>query len=134
MIGLESVRQPERQPFKSLYCAIYQCSPETFSRRLFWRCLHRRALPFAKFLMLIRPRFFRLDLEFLEEAGNAESFEELVRAINGFRQDCQTTPRFIHDDLSIRISGTRLLSVFKKTRLKAHYQRRTAPDGLRSAS
>jgi hypothetical protein len=133
MIGRDSERQPERQPFKTLYCSIYQCPPEAFKRRLFWRCLHRRALPFAKLLMLIRPRFFRLDLDFIEEAGNAESFEEMVRVINGFRQDCQTSRRFVHDDLSIRMSGTRLLNVFKKTRQKAHYQRRTTPDGQRSA-
>ena len=116
----------EARPFKTVFCEVYRCSPEKFARRLFWMSLHRRALPFAPFFLLVRPSFFRLDLQLMEEIGLADSHNEFMSAINGFRQDCQDKRRFVHDDLGLRISGRRLLAVIKKTKQKARETRHSA--------
>ena len=104
-------------------CDLEGCSPESALRRLFWRSLHRRASAFAGLLLLLRPRFFLLDRELAEEAGNATSIGELLLAINGYRQDCAARHGFLHDDLRIRISGKRMISLFRHTKQLAHRRR-----------
>jgi hypothetical protein len=90
--------------------------------------LHRRALPFAPFILLVKSGFFRLDFALMEEIGNADSNQEFMSAINGFRQDCRDKPKMLHDDLGFRISGRRLLTVIKKTKHQAHRDRHPAQD------
>src|SRR5262249_31800448 len=110
----------EEKTFKALFCEIHRCPPEKFARRLFWAGLHRRALPFAKLLMLIKPRFFALDFQLVEEAGSSVAVDEFVSSINCFREDCKVEGSFLHEDLQLRISGKRLLDVYKRTKKKAY--------------
>ncbi len=102
-----------------MICKFSQCTPEQAKKRLFWRGLHRRAWPFAAVLVLFRPRFFTLDYQLIDEAAGAANINELVMAVNGYLQDCATTRRFLHDDLRIRVSGKRLISLFKQAKARA---------------
>lgn len=104
--------------FESLFCEAYHCAPQKARKRMFWLTLHLRALPAAMLFMLVRPRFFTLDFQLLDEAANAENINELVAALNGFQQDCAASRRFLHDDMRFRISGKRLISVFKKAKAR----------------
>jgi hypothetical protein len=104
--------------FQSMFCEAFHCTPEKAKQRMFWLSLHRRAWPIAGFLKLFRPRFFSLDYQLLDEAASAANINELVMAINGYLQDCAATRRFVHDDLRLRISGKRLISVFKKAKAR----------------
>ncbi len=104
--------------FQSMFCEAYHCTPEKFKRRLFWLSIHRRAWPVAGLIKLLRPRFFHWDEQLLDEAASASNINELVMAINGYLQDCATNRRFFHDDLRLRLSGKRLISVFKKLKAR----------------
>jgi hypothetical protein len=119
MNNLEASSRVQAKTFKTLYCEVFRCRSEQFVQKLLWRSLHLRALPVALILKLIRPRFFRLDIQLIEEIGEAQGAMDVMAAINGFRQDCRSNNSFQHEDMRVRISGKRLLSVFKKTRLKA---------------
>ena len=119
MRDIKASSEVRAKTFRALYCEVYRCRPEDFTRKMLWRSLHLRALPLALLIRMVRPRFFNLDLQLLEEVGNAEGPKDFLAAINGFRQDCQTNNGFLHEDMRIRVSGKRLLSVFKKTKLKA---------------
>jgi len=90
---------------------------------MFWLSLHRRAWPLAVLIRWVRPRFFELDFQLLEEAAQAEDMNQLVAALNGYRQDCGAKRRFLHDDLRIRISGKRLMAVFKKAKPRVRQAR-----------
>lgn len=70
--------------FRELYCAACRCRDEEFSRRLFWRCLHRHAVPLAPALLVARPEFFDADRAFIEQAGRARSMRELREEIHDF--------------------------------------------------
>lgn len=96
---------------------------------MFWLGLHRRAWPLAALILRVRPRFFELDFQLLEEAAQAEDMNELVAALNGYRQDCGAKRRFIHDDLRIRISGKRLMAVFKKAKPRTRPARGSVRPG-----
>ena len=109
--------------FQALFCEAYRCRPEKARQRLFWLSLHRHAWPLALLILWLRPRFFAWDFQLLDEAAEAADISELVAALNGFRQDCSAKRGFFHDDLRIRISGRRLMSVFKKAKLRTRRAR-----------
>lgn len=70
--------------FRELYCAACNCRDEEFSRRVFWRCLHRHAVPVAPALQLVRPDYFSPDRELIEQAGRARTMRELRDEIHDF--------------------------------------------------
>jgi hypothetical protein len=118
MNNAQTPAQTAPQTFQALFCEAYRCRPDNARRRMFWLSLHRRAWPLAVLIMRLRPRFFEWDLQLLDEAAQACDINELVAALNGFRQECSAKHSFIHDDLRIRISGKRLISVFNKAKLR----------------
>jgi hypothetical protein len=101
--------------FGRTFCEVHHCSPEEFKSRIFWRCLHRRAWPFARLIRCFKPNFFKEDLWLVEEAGHARNRKDLGLAVISFHEDCRLRAGFLHDKLLFRISGRRLLSLLSKT-------------------
>lgn len=81
---------------------------------VFWRCLHRRGLILAPLLCLV-PRYFKEDLWLIEEAGMSQRGRDLEAPIESFHAECKNRNGFLHDQLRIRISGRRLMSLFTRT-------------------
>jgi hypothetical protein len=104
----------KRLDFMTAFCQAYQCAPEQYKEKAFWLCLHRRAVPFARLLRFLSPRFFDNDFALLEEAGKVIRYSELLAVINQFRQDCQVERRYLHDQLRLRVSGRRVCRVFAR--------------------
>ena len=67
--------------FKEAYCAAYRCQPENFDHRVFWRCVHRRALPLTILTWVLERRVFQPDLEVIHALGAASSEVELLAAM-----------------------------------------------------
>src|SRR5689334_16134084 len=66
----------QRMPtFAELYCRRHQCSPVEFGRRVFWRTLHRHAMPVAPLLLL--GNYFESDRSLLEACGRATSLAQV---------------------------------------------------------
>ncbi len=55
--------------FSDRYCAAHRCTAAQFQRRVFWRCLHRRAYPLAPFILLLNKSYFAPDLDFVAQVG-----------------------------------------------------------------
>jgi hypothetical protein len=100
--------------FKERFCAASSCRADQFDHRLFWQCLHRRALPFAWLLKLVHRGFFSLDLALIQEAGNIDNLDDLRNLIGGYREDCVVRGNFIHEKLRMRVSGRRLLAAYDR--------------------
>lgn len=69
--------------FQDRYCAAHHCTPPEFCRRVFWRSLHRHALPLA----LVHPDFFVADRELIELAGRVRTMHELHGEIRDYLVD-----------------------------------------------
>ena len=94
---------------QTAFCERYGCVPEEFEAKVFWRCLHRHALPVARVIWLCNREFFNPDLQAIRLLGSARSARELLAEVNSFRDDYPSRSRFLRESLRIRISGKRLL-------------------------
>ena len=73
--------------FVEIYCAEQRCAPRTFAWRVFWRCLHRCALPIAPLALVLFPHHFAPDWELLRAAARCASLRQLDEEIRDFVAD-----------------------------------------------
>jgi hypothetical protein len=97
--------------FKSLFCQRFGCLNEDYEETLFWKCLHRHAIPFALILRKIDPEFFREDFDFIRELGHATSRDEVIGELNRFYGRNVRDQSWTRKHLFIRISGKRVLKI-----------------------
>ena len=97
--------------FQEAFCDQTGCSPEEFEIRVFWRCLHRRALPLSALIYRANRSFFELDFRTIRQLGVAKSFEEFGEEVNSFRSDNRRHGGFLRRRLRVRISGRRLMKL-----------------------
>ena len=55
--------------FSERYCEAHGCAQSDFPRRIFWKCLHRRAIPWAPFLLALNSDYFAADRDLISEVG-----------------------------------------------------------------
>jgi hypothetical protein len=110
-VGISS--DPLPKTFQERFCERYQCPREQFVPRVFWRCLHRRALALAWLVRRIKPGFFAADFELVSELPTVRDMPELLSLIQRYREDCWMRRNFLHERLRIRISGHRVITLFK---------------------
>jgi hypothetical protein len=95
--------------FKELFCRENACRPEEFETRLFWRSLHRHAIPLAMVLLRVSPSFFREDFDLLRDVGTSRSRGEVVNELNRFYGRNMRDRNWFRKHLVIRVSGKRVL-------------------------
>jgi hypothetical protein len=97
--------------FAELYCAQHDCSPLEVERRIFWRTLHRHAVPVAP--LLLWGSYFESDRSLLAACARATTLAQI-------HEEIQIHPvhahhgRWLHRHARVRISARRL------RRLAAH--------------
>ena len=89
------------------YCSEYGCDEREFATRVFRRCLHRRLVPFASLVALLRPDYFAPDWELVRRAGAVRSLAELAEEVGDFRNDARNQ-RGWRARLRMRLSTRRL--------------------------
>ena len=86
------------------YRARHRCAPDEVQREIFWRTLHRHALPLAP---LLGARYFESDRSLIDACARATSLEQV-------RDEIHIHPlhthhgRWLHRHARIRISTLRL--------------------------
>jgi|HubBroStandDraft_5_1064220.scaffolds.fasta_scaffold585573_2 hypothetical protein len=70
--------------FEEYFCEANKCAPENFSRQIFWRCLHRHALPVAPFILIFRPRYFDADRELIAEIRKAVRMNQVWEEVREY--------------------------------------------------
>lgn len=99
--------------FKEAYCAAYRCSPEKFDHRVFWKCVHRRALPLTVVIWAVERRVFQPDLEVIRALGAASSDVELRSVMEEFDNRCMVERSIRRTVFRMRVSGGRLMPLFR---------------------
>ena len=89
------------------FCAQFNCLPEAFEARVFWRCLYPAAIPAAALLWYVNRSFFQDDFELIEDVKHAKSYEETKNLIS-FAGTEHTRRNFFRVRLRIRVSKRRL--------------------------
>jgi hypothetical protein len=100
----------ERQltTFEQIYSEANKCAPAEFSRRVFWECLHRRALPLAPFLLVLNRRYFEPDRQLIADVRRAERMEQVWEAVREYFADPRHTG-WLRRKAEVRLSGRRLI-------------------------
>jgi len=88
-----------------LYCARHHCPPAQFRRRIFWRTLHRHAVPFAPLLLL--GDYFKSDRALIDACARTTG----MRQVHEETRDQPVHPYhglWLHRRAKLRISTQRL--------------------------
>jgi hypothetical protein len=73
--------------FAELFSAAQRCSADSFEERVFWRCLHRRALPAAPIVRWLSPGYFAPDWEFVRASAHCSTLRQIDEEIRDFTLD-----------------------------------------------
>lgn len=99
--------------FRESYCERFNCPPEDYERRVFWRCLYRRSLPLSLLVYLFRRDHFNLDLQTIRQLGVCRSSREFRDELEAFRYEYQMQGGILRN-LRVRISGKRLIQLLRQ--------------------
>lgn len=101
------------------YCQRLNLPPERFSRHLLWRSLTLQTRLLYPVLLLI-PRYFEPDMEFIESLGTESSLEHFQTDIIAFKHH-PANRTFLRRKLRFRLSTQKLLrNVRTAIRSSAH--------------
>lgn len=103
--------RPWPKTFRDAFCDSYRCAPERFEQALFWRALHRVAVPVAALVYWLKPDFFKEDLEAIRELGGARDADAFNHDVNLFYARNLRHGGFLRRTLDLRISGKRLIRI-----------------------
>ena len=95
------------------FCEDNKCTLEQFSRKMFWRCLHRHALPLAPVILVLRPRYFDADWELLREIRRAVTMNHVWEEVREYF----VNPRHVgwfRRRANIRLSARRVINVARE--------------------
>jgi hypothetical protein len=97
--------------FRDAFCERYGYSSESYEKRVFWRCLHRRSLPIALVVYAVHRAYFALDFRLIRQLGSAQNLREFQGEIEGFRYDYRMEGRLLRKVFRLRLSGRRLMNL-----------------------
>ena len=109
-------RPPEMQSSQTLeekFCAKHGCTPADFPRRVFWRCLHRHALPLAPFIMLFNRHYFEPDRELISDIRRAIKMNQVWEEVREFF----LSPRhqgWLRKRANVRVSAHRVINLARE--------------------
>ncbi len=102
---------PGHDSLRDAYAKLNDCTPETFERRMFVRCVSPCYRPLAFVLIRLVPDWFKLDLEVLEDIGRSTRLDEVRELCGDFKVGVRHRPSFIRDTLGLRTSGRRVFAI-----------------------
>jgi hypothetical protein len=96
------------ETFQEKFCQARKCPAETFDRKVFWACLHRRAIPFAPFFLLFRPAHFAADWELIAAVRGAKNTGEIWEQIGKYFANPKHAG-WLRGSGDVRLSAQRLI-------------------------
>jgi hypothetical protein len=96
--------------FEEKFCEAHGCSSADFSRKLFWKCLHRHAIPLAPFILLFNSDYFTPDRELITELRRVRKMNDVWEEVRQYF----INPRhrnWWRSKANIRISARRLIEL-----------------------
>ncbi len=99
---------PQFETLREAYAAVYDCRPEEFEHRVFWRCLYPLAGVPARWMWAVERDFFRTDLEAVQALAEARCDADLSRAIDDLENHALVERSLRRGMLRIRLSPSRL--------------------------
>jgi len=99
--------------FEEIFCEKHQCSPREFSDKLFWKCLHRRAIPVAPVILLFNSGYFFPDRSLIAQVRRAERMNQVWEELREYFIH-PNHQGFLRRKLNIRLSGRRLIETAKE--------------------
>jgi hypothetical protein len=100
--------------FRALFCQKFSYPHADFERQLFSRCLYRHARTLAPVLSKMDPDFFREDFSFIADLATASTHAEVRMELDRFRGRNLRDRNWLRKNLSLRISGKRVLHLSRK--------------------
>jgi len=70
--------------FEELFCEANKCTPAQFPRRLFWKCLHWHAVPFAPLILLFNPKYFEPDWQLISDVRRTEKMNQVWEEVRQY--------------------------------------------------
>jgi hypothetical protein len=98
---------------EEIFCERHGCSRADFSRKVFWKCLHRHALPVAPFILAVYPSYFEADQELITEIRRAKRMNEVWEEVRQYF----VSPKYegwLRRRASIRLSARRLIELARE--------------------
>jgi len=93
--------------FKLRFCERYRCSEAHFERCAFKKLLYPRAKLIAPLLLLVAPKLFAVDLEFIRNLAEAADSETAANHAVGFQYVNHHRRSLLRTKLRLRVSGQR---------------------------
>jgi hypothetical protein len=96
--------------FEEKFCEVSGCSREDFSRKIFWKCLHRHALLLAPIILVFRSDYFAPDRELIAHLRRAEKMNDVWEEVRQYF----VSPKYhgwLRRRANIRISARRLIEL-----------------------
>ncbi len=101
------------QTLEEKFCAAHGCSAADFPRRVFWKCLHRHALPVAPVILVLKPNHFSADRELVAEIGRAVKMNQVWEAVREFFLNPKHEG-WLRKRANVRISARRLINLARE--------------------
>ncbi len=96
--------------FEEKYCEAHRCTAQEFRRSVFWKCLHRHAVPVAPFILLFNPSYFDLDRILISESGRAVKTSQVWEEVREYFINPKHAG-WVRRRANIRVSARRLLEL-----------------------
>ena len=103
----------ESKTFIRRYCDHLGLPEKNFANSLFWRSVHWYMAPMVAGVWLLRPKYFKPDIEFIRSIGACETLRDMRGEASSFHWECGNAS-FLRRKLRIRISTTRTLRIAKR--------------------
>ena len=108
---MEQGQQQWKSTFRERFCEAYKCAPDEFEEKVFWRCLHRHAWIFAKFLYRSDPKIFKEDIEFIHEIGSVTNPYMFKSELNRYHGRNVRERGWLRGTFVIRVSARRVITL-----------------------
>ena len=100
--------------FRQLFSEHYGCGEEEFEQRVFNECLFRHSVPVVAVLRRWKPALFREDHDLVRDLAATHDTGEVVSELNRFYGRNARERSFLRTKLYCRISGKRVLKLYRK--------------------
>ncbi len=95
--------------FEDIFCERHETSPAEFTKRVFWKCLHRRAILVVPILSLLRPNYFDPERALIARVRYAEKMNQVWEELREYFTH-PNSQGWLRRKAGIRISGRRLIA------------------------